>query len=86
MIEELKPGSKCVFVCETVFFNFLPPTIVAVEVDVNQHVFCVHNKANTYKGVFLVKVKDAFVPVRRVDSMNTYSRISTVPRWSKQSE
>ena len=73
MIEELKPGSKCVFVCETVFFNFLPPTIVAVEVDVNQHVFCVHNKANTYKGVFLVKVKDAFVPVRLVDSMKTYS-------------
>ena len=86
MIEELKPGSKCVFVCETVFFNFLPPTIVAVEVDVNQHVFCVHNKANTYKGVFLVKVKDAFVPVRRVDSMNTYSRISTVPRGSERSE
>ena len=27
-------------------------------------------------GVFLVKMKNAFVPIERVNSMNTYSRIS----------
>ena len=30
------------------------------------------------KGVFLVSTKNAFVPVKRNHSMNTYSRISTV--------
>ena len=30
------------------------------------------------KGVFLVSVKNAFVPVKRDNSVNTYSRISTV--------
>ena len=38
------------------------------------------------KGVFLVKMKNAFVPIERVYSMNTYSRISTVPRGSERSE
>ena len=31
------------------------------------------------KGVFLVSAKNAFVPVKRDKSVNTYSRISTVP-------
>ena len=31
----------------------------------------------TSKGVFLVKMKNAFVPVERVYGVNTYSRIST---------
>ena len=35
------------------------------------------------KGVFLVKTKNAFVPVKRDNSMNTYSRISTVPLGSE---
>ena len=30
------------------------------------------------KGVFLVKTKNAFLPVKRDNSVNTYSRISTV--------
>ena len=34
----------------------------------------------TTKGVFLVKMKNAFEPVKRNYSVNTYSRISTVPR------
>ena len=38
------------------------------------------------KGVFLVKMKNAFVPVKRVYSVNTYSRISTVLRGSEQNE
>ena len=37
-------------------------------------------------GVFLVKMKHAFEPVKRDNSVNTYSRISTVPRGSEQSE
>ena len=37
-------------------------------------------------GVFLVKTKNAFVPVERDNSVNTYSRISTVPRGSERSE
>jgi len=31
------------------------------------------------QGVFLVTTKNAFVPVKCVHSVNTYSRISTVP-------
>ena len=38
------------------------------------------------KGVFLVKMKNAFVSVKRDNSVNTYSRILTVPRGSEQSE
>ena len=41
---------------------------------------------NSTQGVFLVKIKNAFVTVKRVYSMNTYSRISTVPRGSERSE
>ena len=37
-------------------------------------------------GVFLVMTKNAFVPVKRDNSVNTYSRISTVPRGSERSE
>ena len=37
-------------------------------------------------GVFLVKMKNAFVPVKRDNSVNTHSRISTVPRGSEQNE
>ena len=37
-------------------------------------------------GVFLVKTKNAFVPVKRDHSVNTYLRISTVPRGSEQNE
>ena len=44
------------------------------------------NKANTSKGVILVKMKNAFEPVKRDHSVNTYSRISTVPRGSERSE
>ena len=40
----------------------------------------------TTKGVFLVNAKNAFVPVKRDNSVNTYLRISTVPRGSEQSE
>ena len=42
--------------------------------------------ASQSKGVFLVKMKNVFVPVKRVYSVNTYSRISTVPRGSEGSE
>ena len=37
-------------------------------------------------GVFLVTAKNAFVPVKSDHSVNTYSRIVTVPRGSEQSE
>ena len=36
------------------------------------------------KGVFLVSAKNAFVPVKCDNSVNTYSRISPVPRGSEQ--
>ena len=39
--------------------------------------------ARSSKGVFLVKMKNAFVPVKRNHSVNTYSRISTVPRVAR---
>ena len=38
------------------------------------------------EGVFLVKMKNAFVPVKRDNSVNTYSRILNVPRGSERSE
>ena len=38
------------------------------------------------EGVFLVSAKNAFVPVKRDNSVNTYSRISTVSRGSERSE
>ena len=38
---------------------------------------------NMNEGVFLVSAKNAFVPVKRDNSVN---RISTVPRGSEQSE
>ena len=38
------------------------------------------------KGVFLVSAKNAFAPVKRDNSVNIYSRISTVPRGSERSE
>ena len=37
-------------------------------------------------GAFLVKMKNAFVPTEGVYSVNTYLRISSVPRGSEQSE
>ena len=43
-------------------------------------------KSNRTKDVFLVSAKNAFVPVKRDNSVNTYSRISTVPRGSERSE
>ena len=36
--------------------------------------------------MFLVKTKNVFVPVKRDNSVNTYSRISTVPQGSERSE
>ena len=38
------------------------------------------------EGVFLVSAKNAFVPVKCDNSVNTHSRISTVPLGSEQSE
>jgi len=38
------------------------------------------------QGVFLVKTKNAFVPVERDDSVDTYSRISIVPGRSERSK
>ena len=38
------------------------------------------------KGVFLVKMKNAYEPVKCDNSGNTYSRISTVPRGSERSK
>ena len=38
------------------------------------------------QGVFLVKMKHVFEPVKRDNSMNTYTRISTVPPGSERSE
>ena len=38
------------------------------------------------KGVFLVSAKNAFVRVKRNNRVNTYSRISTVPRGSERSQ
>ena len=43
-------------------------------------------KAAASEGVFLVKMKNAFIPFERIYSMNKYSRISTVPRGSEGSE
>ena len=39
-----------------------------------------------FVGVFLVKMKNAFVPVKCDHSVNTYLRYSTVPRGSERSE
>ena len=39
----------------------------------------------TNLGVFLVSAKNAFPPVKRDNSVNTYLRISTVPQVSEQS-
>ena len=36
-------------------------------------------RSDTSKGVFLVKMKKAFEPVKRDYSVNIYSRFSTVP-------
>ena len=44
------------------------------------------SKPSSSKGVFLVSAKNAFVAVKRDNSVNTYSRISTVPRGSERSE
>ena len=38
------------------------------------------------EGVFLVSAKNAFALVKRDNSVNTYSRISTVPQRSERSE
>ena len=38
------------------------------------------------QGVFVLMTKNVFVPVKLIDSVNTYSRISTVPQVSKVSE
>ena len=43
-------------------------------------------KISQTKGVFLVKTNNAFVPVKRDNSVNTYSRFSTVPQGSERSE
>ena len=40
----------------------------------------------TNLGVFLVSAKNAFVPLERDNSVNTYSRISTVSQGSERSE
>ena len=37
-------------------------------------------------GVFLVTTIIAFIPVKRVNSVNTFLRISTVPQGSEVSE
>ena len=37
-------------------------------------------------GVFLVKMNNAFVPVKRDHSVNIYSRISTAPRMEQASK
>ena len=42
--------------------------------------------SNMTLGVFLVKMKTAFVPVKRIHSVNTYSRILTVLWGSEGSE
>ena len=44
------------------------------------------NNHLSHKDVFLVMTKNAFIPAKCVHSVNTYSRISTVPRWSERSE
>ena len=38
------------------------------------------------QGVFLVSAKNAFVPVKRVHSVNRYSRMSAVKQGSERSE
>ena len=38
------------------------------------------------QGVFLVKMKNVFAPIKRVFRLNTYSRFLTVPWGSEQSE
>ena len=38
------------------------------------------------KGVFLLKMKNAFVPMECVFSVSTYSKISICPRGSEQTE
>ena len=43
-------------------------------------------KEDATQGVSLVKMKNAFVLVKRDNSVNTYSRISTVPQGSERSE
>ena len=43
-------------------------------------------KEDATQGVSLVKMKNAFVPIERVFSVNICLRISSVPQGSEQSE
>ena len=36
------------------------------------------------QGVFLVKTKSAFIPAKRVYSVNVYSQISNIPQGSER--
>ena len=45
------------------------------------------NDSNSrFEGVFLMSAENAFVPVKRDNSVNTYSRNLTVPRGSERGE
>ena len=49
--------------------------------------FCgIMNETYRSLGVFLVSAKNAFVPVKHNNSVNTYSIISTVPQGSERCE
>ena len=50
------------------------------------HRAAVSNLFSLSLGVFLVTNENAFPPVKRNNSVNTYSRISTVPRGNERSE
>ena len=72
---------------------FQPNDVVALFMCVEQiykvNIFSQQNSPHFVKsnqGVFLVSAKNAFVPVERDNSVNTYSRFSTVPRGSERSE
>ena len=52
----------------------------------NQQLITPKEDGSWIKDVFLVKMKNAFVPVKRVYSVNIYSRISTVSQGSERSE
>ena len=63
-------------------------TVESVKIRIKDAAVCVCTRARACVcvGVFLVTTKNAFLPVKFVYSMNTYSWISMVPRGSEQSE
>ena len=63
-----------VFLPGTIFYTFCPHAFNSLSSCIGRWLISLIGK-----GVFLVMTKNAFEPVKRDNSVNTYSRISTVP-------